>query len=594
MTDADPLETLRDRIDLQRVPFTDRLLRLLVLREADRHALWIGQAAYEQPAAACAVLRRLRFTANGSDLPADISARPDRIEARTPAGEFAIAFVDPETLLITVPAANTGIAFELAGQPGDAAGGSDSVRTGGAAPCWLAWAGAAQTSMSSSAFNLAPVQDDATTGDPAAIVLRVTEEPGGAPPVPNPRQTLAAAERRWRDWFARAPEVPDALRPMTFYAWWVLRANQILPRFDPRRAGVAPSKIGYVGVWNWDACFHALGLRHGDVDGAKDQLRIILAHQLPDGMLPDVVHDAGVLASTLDLPPAEREFGLPAGWDPAVPIPLTKPPLLAWAARKIWEIDGDTAFLREVYEPIAVALNWWFRTADADGDGLYAYDHPFSSGLDDSPLWDGGPPVTAPELNAYLVLQCDEMAEIAAHIGRHQDIPRWRRLADAIAGRLVSDLWEDRLGQFASTRHGARIPVATPFGLMPLLTARLPDAISRRLVATLHDPQRFWPRFPVPTVALDDPAFNPDRMWRGPVWLNVNRLLVEGLTRSGYEAEAIALRRRTLEGALACPDFREYYNPLSGMPPERAAPMFSWAAAAFLDLAAAEALVSGS
>jgi glycogen debranching enzyme len=114
------------------------------------------------------------------------------------------------------------------------------------------------------------------------------------------------------------------------------------------------------------------------------------------------------------------------------------------------------------------------------------------------------------------------------------------------------------------------------------------------LVATLHDPQRFWPRFPVPTVALDDPAFNPDRMWRGPVWLNVNRLLVEGLTRSGYAAEAAALRRRTLEGALAYPDFREYYNPLSGMPPERAAPMFSWAAATFLDLAAAEARVSGS
>ncbi len=351
---------------------------------------------------------------------------------------------------------------------------------------------------------------------------------------------------------------------------------------------MAPSKIGYVGIWNWDSCFHALGLRHGDPEAAKDQLRIILTHQLPDGMLPDVVHDAGVLASTLDLPLSEQGYGLPPGWDPGVPMPLTKPPLIAWAARAIWEKDGDADFLEEVYEPVSLALGWWFRTADPEGNGLFGYDHPYSSGLDDSPLWDGGSPVEAPELNAYLVLQCDNMAAIAATIGRHLDVPRWRQRAAAITSQLVAHRWDDRAGLFVSSRHGEPIPVATPFGMMPLLTGRLGKRIVRRLVETMSDPGRFWPRHPVPTVALDDPAFEPGRMWRGPVWLNVNRLLVEGLARSGRPAEAAALRRHTLELAISQPDFREYYDPLTGASPQRAAPMFSWAAAAFLDLAVAE------
>jgi putative isomerase len=25
-----------------------------------------------------------------------------------------------------------------------------------------------------------------------------------------------------------------------------------------------PSKVQYVGIWNWDACFHALAFRHLD------------------------------------------------------------------------------------------------------------------------------------------------------------------------------------------------------------------------------------------------------------------------------------------------------------------------------------------
>jgi glycogen debranching enzyme len=177
------------------------------------------------------------------------------------------------------------------------------------------------------------------------------------------------------------------------------------------------------------------------------------------------------------------------------------------------------------------------------------------------------------------------MAMIATTIGRDADVARWRNRAEVISERLVAQLWDDSRGLFASTHDGLAIPVDTPFGLLPLLSGRLPAPIARRLVATLLDPDRFWTPFPAPTVAANDPGFDPGQMWRGPVWLNVNRLLIEGLRRSAFPAEAAMLRERTLALALGQPDFPEYYHPLTGALPRRAAPMFGWAAASFLDLA---------
>ena len=58
--------------------------------------------------------------------------------------------------------------------------------------------------------------------------------------------------------------------------------------------------------------------------------------------------------------------------------------------------------MREIYEPIVRWNSWWFTMNDQDRNGLCEYQHPFSSGLDDSPLWDEGMPVESPDLNTYL------------------------------------------------------------------------------------------------------------------------------------------------------------------------------------------------
>ena len=88
----------------------------------------------------------------------------------------------------------------------------------------------------------------------------------------------------------------------------------------------------------------------------------------------------------------------------------------------------------------------------------------------------------------------------------------------------------------------------------------------------------------MPTVACNDPRFEPLRLWRGPTWMNVNCLLIEGLERSGLTALAHELRRRTLALVLGEKDIYEYYHTITGACDPEAASLFGWSAALFIDL----------
>ena len=409
---------------------------------------------------------------------------------------------------------------------------------------------------------------DASEGN-KSFLLNITPRLGFNRYIPNAVDALELAAHRWHDWFAAAPPVADEYRAQYYYAWWVMRAGLISSRFYTTREAMTPSMIYYVGVWQWDAYFHALAYRHIEKHLAQDQIRIMLDHQREDGMIPDAIHDEGTVTH-LNVP---------------VDADVTKPPLLAWSAWKLYEKDGDREFLNEIYEPIVRCNRWWYEKSDVDGNGLCEYSHPFSSGLDDSPLWDDGMPVESPDLNTYLYLQQEALARIAAVIGEKDDVLTWQQQAHTTAQRMIESSWDEESGFFWARHNGARVNVRTPFSLFPLLTGQLPPAISARLVTHLTDKRQFWSRYPIPSVAMDDPKYNPSQMWRGPTWVNVNYLLIEGLQRSGYAELARELRRRTLDLIGGQDDIYEYYDPESGENPPMAASTFGWSSAIFIDLA---------
>lgn len=579
------LQQLRGRITLEEIPFSERGSRILVFRDAahlyirlaERWAKWESQVGHYR--ARAPVIDDFVFTdENGTPVDFTLVGFPHALCFETRLGNLWLAFADEETLYLKLPTARGGISFRVFAAHGrtDRRGGEfkgdPQHRQLYRNIAYTTNARVVSNSIAADADGYLRVRLIIDAAADSGVILNITPRLGFNRAVPRGEEILRIAEQGWHNWFAAVPPVEAKYAAQYYYAWWILRAGLLSSRFFLTREAMIPSMIHYVGVWAWDAFFHALAYRYVDTRLAEDQLRVLLDHQRDDGMIPDAVHDEGVV-TRLKLPFAEAE------------IEVTKPPLIAWTALKLYEHNQQRDFLDEIYEPLLRWNAWWFDRNDDDHDGVAQYNHPYSSGLDDNPLWDGGTPVESPDLNTYLVLQMDGLGKIADILGLAEAAAQWRAHADALMQKMITHFWDEQAGVFWAMRNHQPIRVLTPFNLYPLITGRLDRAKTERLVAHLFSPDKFWTRYPIPTVARNDPAHNPNQMWRGPTWVNINYLFIEGLARGGYLDRARELRDKTLELLMRHNDVYEYYNPETGDPPPNAASVFGWSSAVFVDLA---------
>jgi glycogen debranching enzyme len=113
----------------------------------------------------------------------------------------------------------------------------------------------------------------------------------------------------------------------------------------------------------------------------------------------------------------------------------------------------------------------------------------------------------------------------------------------------------------------------------------LPEKLTERIIEHLRNPDEFMGKFMLPTVAYKEQLFDPHKMWRGPVWANINYFFIEALQNIGRHELASELRERTLEMISSQPGISEYYDSLTGIAPPTAIPAFGWTAAVFIELA---------
>ncbi|MBL8161937.1 MAG: glycogen debranching protein [Anaerolineae bacterium] len=571
------LEYLKNRITLDAIPFTERGSRIMVLRRDRAFHVQLAESWAEDHPTTLVTLELL--DEQRAPLEVSTTSYPHRVDITSAGGSFVLGFADTETLMFKLPAGRCGIRLVVQGDAPqqDRRGGvcdlsSDLPLT--AAYSTNAVIASHDIEQADGTCSVVLMLDCGAAG--GVFTLNLTRTRAVNRYIPDFEAVVTAAQARWQAWLDAVPAVPEVYRGQYIFAWWVLGVNLVRVYTHPQREGLIPSKRGYIGVWNWDSYFHAIALRHVDRDIARNQFRILLDHQLPNGMIPDVIQDHRIISHT-------DHYGIDAD--------ITKPPLTAWAAWKLYEVDGDKAFLDEIYDALVRSQKWWFAEHDSDHNGLCEYAHPYSSGLDNNPLFDDKRvPLETPDLNAYLVLQYDHLAKIAQVLGRGDEAQVWTDAAEALARRLVDMRWDADAGYFWAHHNNQPVRIRTPFNLFPLITGRLPHAIAQRLVQHLTDPAQFWTRYPVPTVAQDDAKHDPNVMWRGPVWINVNYLLIDGLKRAGFAQVASELRRKTLDLMLSQPDICEYYNPNTGEKPPRAVSAFGWSAALFIDLVLDERL----
>ena len=394
----------------------------------------------------------------------------------------------------------------------------------------------------------------------------------------DPAKQLQHAKQRWTNFFAE--QVPQffcsdaSLTELYYWIAYVLEADAYRDLEDPHwpYAYVVPSKWEWRGIWPEDLSHAMTGLRwFNDPALATDCLRTVMHRYVPDRTQPLVTR----MLSDFDPQQARRDAKIHA-------YGFTT--MATWA---LFLKTGDIDFMREIFPSMCKMNRFEDAIRDDDNDGLTSMSNSFQLGGDRSPRFDFEENYTDAEHrwfkqeiehidgNTYYLRQSQILARIAQILASPQIAREMSARAARTKAAIGQKLWDEESGFFydALARSDKRSGVKSSVGFFALMTDAVSPDRARRLIDHLLDPAQFWPAYPVPWLAGNEPAVIAQGGWSNNTALDIrqNWLVVEGLVRQGYVAEARELIGRTLKLLrLQGPHRVEtgyYYDPQTGKPP---------------------------
>lgn len=336
----------------------------------------------------------------------------------------------------------------------------------------------------------------------------------------------------------------------------------------------APNTKVYPWLWLWDSCFHALiWAELGEEDRSVAELAAALSMQDPSGFVPHMGYQ---------LDPG-RSVEL---WGRRGASSITQPPMYGHALAKLIKVGIDVP--DSLIEQAQSGLQFLLRRRRRDDSGLLRVVHPWETGCDDSPRWDDFCPGTSFNIERWRRFKVDVLSTIdrgpdgepldnpafAAAPVSFSALTAWNALELASAtgdGSLVAEA--DALGEAVDARFDPERAIwvdggsaVNGSGRIRTSDAALGLLVSKNathqaaVIAELFDPEAFGGAFGPRGVHAQEPTFDPDTYWRGPVWPQLSYLLWCALTKD----DADELARRTVAGAWAS-GLAEYWNGDTGL-----------------------------
>ncbi|MCX4729094.1 trehalase family glycosidase [Streptomyces sp. NBC_01306] len=446
---------------------------------------------------------------------------------------------------------------------------------------------------------------------------RRTNHPAVREALAHPDRVADRADRRWQRYLTRSFDgvAPDRCRTAA-KAVQTLVTNWRSPAGALRKDGITPSLTNTSfagGFWAWDSWKEAAATAIFDPQLAVSTIESMFDHQIQADS-PDRPQDAGMVPDALfynDI----RQGGL--NWNER----NSKPPLAAWAVWQVYERGGGRAFLHRMYPKLRSYHAWWYRDRDHDHNGLAEYGATvdpandstaqrrlaaaWESGMDNAPRFDDTQVRTntdragrtvgyslaqqSVDLNCFLYAEKRFLARMATELGWPDEAKDLNHEADALRDRIRAHTYDPATGYFYDCGPDSSGPLTAAGkgieGAVPLWTgvASAREAAGAR--AALTDPAQFGTFMPLPTVARNNPKFDPTGYWRGLVWLDQAYFAIRGLSDYGYDRDARAIGEQLLQhadGLLGDGPIHENYHPLTGAGKNSA--NFSWSAAVVLEM----------
>jgi len=387
----------------------------------------------------------------------------------------------------------------------------------------------------------------------------------------------------------------------------------------------------YPAQWNWDSAFISLGYSYFNLEYAIVELEKLLSGQWDDGMIPHILfHDND-----------ESYFPNHKTWDCGNKIPssgITQPPIIATIIKKIVDQNklnqSQLKRVEIIIKKLKKYLNWFFNYRDTNKIGLVSIIHPWESGLDNSPIWDSSLDKVKIEenlkyerrdlnvsrssnrplkkdydgyitllnqfkkdkynpskivndsmfnvidigFNSILIRATKDLIEVSKKF--NLDFTDLKNKISKSEESLIKFYKDEEQSFFSYDFKNHNLIKVDAISNYFVLFANLQNEdINNKIINKLKEYNSQKEYF-FTTVNPKDKTFEETRYWRGPVWINTNWIIYQGLIGKDKNFSNL-IKNKTLE-LLENKKFHEYYNYKTG--DCLGANNFSWSAALYLDL----------
>lgn len=380
----------------------------------------------------------------------------------------------------------------------------------------------------------------------------------------------------------------EAFKDLVAKTQLTLQNNWRIPAGELKHSGLFPSYHykWFHGFWAWDSWKHAVALAKYDTDLAKEQIKAMYDYMDEEGFIADCIYRDTTIEKHNDR--------------------NTKAPLSAWAVWKVYEHDGDSRFLIEMYPLLKKQHEWWYKNRDHDQDGLCEYGSTdgsliaakWESGMDNAVRFDESQILKNSEtayslnqesvdLNAYLYAEKGYLSQMARVLNFTEESKNLDEQAELLKTQVQNQFYDPQTAWFYDTSIDGKefVKVMACEGWIPLWANLATASQAASIKDNMMNKAYFNVKVPLQTLSAAHPKFKPEGgYWRGPVWLDQSYFGIKGLKNYGYHEEALELTQKLIYNADGVftkgASIRENYQPITGQGLESES--FSWSAAHYM------------
>ncbi|MDP4282187.1 MAG: trehalase family glycosidase, partial [Bacteroidota bacterium] len=258
----------------------------------------------------------------------------------------------------------------------------------------------------------------------------------------------------------------------------------------------------------------------------------------------------------------------------------TSAPWFNYENLEIYKITKDRNFLSEAYDHGKKFFQFYVSQRDSNKNGLCEWggDGELESVRDARvAVWDkvGNPSeFEGPDVNSMLVKEAMSLSEMSRILGNPKESEQWKTDAMKRSALINNTMWDPATGfyyninrkdQTFTYKNKNDLKIKEIIGFLPLWAGIADKDKAAQLVKTMTNPDEFWRPNGVPTLSASESYYNPMGYWNGPVWIQWNYLLYQGLMDYGYNKEARELANRVTNNMIGMLKkdhvFWEFYSP---------------------------------